>query len=133
MNEAGGKDAPQPESFWQRQLDQVVKNAGKEQKTAFSFYEFVGRPGGERNAQVLDIIKQLPKKQVTTVKDTIQKEVGASKAASRKVRSRRGSGGLLAKAPIPGTEGMATGLPILGEGGLGINETPLGGRKSQLG
>lgn len=45
--------------------------------------------------------------------------------ASRK-RLTRGTGGLVAKAALPGTEGMATGMPILGETGLGLTSSLLG-------
>jgi len=47
-------------------------------------------------------------------------------AESKATRKKRGTGGVLAKARIEG-EGPATGLPALGEGGLGITESILGG------
>lgn len=51
-------------------------------------------------------------------------ELESTKAAQKRLS--RGTGGLLAKAPIPGTEGMATGMPALGETGLGIVGSMLG-------
>ena len=56
---------------------------------------------------------------------------GAKQKAGNK-RLSRATGGLLAKSPILGVEGMLTGLPILGEGGLGIDSSSLGG-KTRLG
>jgi len=47
-------------------------------------------------------------------------------AESKATRKKRGTGGVLAKARIEG-EGPATGLPALGEGGLGITGSILGG------
>jgi len=51
------------------------------------------------------------------------KRIAAERQATRK---KRGTGGVLAKARIEG-EGPATGLPALGEGGLGITGSILGG------
>ena len=130
IKEAGGSNTAQPESFWQNQLDTVVKNAGKRQNTAYSFYEYTNRPGGQRNSQVLDTVKNLTKKQVTFVKNETQKSTGEKTAAVK--RSRRATGGLLSKVLTPGIQGMSTGLPILGEGGLGIDSSSLGG-KTRLG
>ena len=47
-------------------------------------------------------------------------------AESKATRKKRGTGGVLAKARIEG-EAPATGLPALGEGGLGITGSILGG------
>ena len=47
-------------------------------------------------------------------------------AEGKATRKKRGTGGVLAKARIEG-EGPATGLPALGEGGLGITGSILGG------
>lgn len=72
---------------------------------------------------VLDQISAQSKRQAEAIKAE-----GAKERAVRK-RLTRGTGGLLAKAQIPGTEGMATGLPVLGEGGLGVGSTMLGQRQ----
>jgi len=52
----------------------------------------------------------------------LKSETESKKVSSKKLR--RGTGGLLAKAVIG--EGIATGLPKLGEGGLGLTGTMLG-------
>lgn len=56
--------------------------------------------------------------------EKIKRETELTK--SKTMRKARGAGGLLAKAPIPGTEGMATGLPVLGQTGLSQTASILG-------
>ena len=52
----------------------------------------------------------------------VKRQVAEKKTA----RKKRGTGGVLAKARVEG-EAPATGLPSLGEGGLGLTDTILGG------
>lgn len=68
---------------------------------------------------------------ITTASQAATKKakVESAKSEATSKRLKRATGGLLAKAPIPGTEGMATGLPILGEGGLGLTASILGARQ----
>ena len=47
-------------------------------------------------------------------------------ATAAQKRLRRGTGGLVAKALVPGAEGVDTGLPALGQTGLGFGSTSLG-------
>jgi len=72
--------------------------------------------------------------------DTITKETKArtakTKAAFERAkkegampRKARGAGGVLAKAVLPGQEGAGTGMPILGETGLGIMGSVLGAKQ----
>ena len=53
-----------------------------------------------------------------------KKATATSEAAQRRLR--RGTGGLVAKALVPGAEGVDTGLPALGQTGLGLGTSMLG-------
>ena len=77
-------------------------------------------------AAQLDAIQSASKKSLQRTKS----EVAGLKSSNKRLS--RGTGGLVAKAAMPGTQGMSTGLPILGEGGLGIDSSSLGG-KTRLG
>ena len=77
-------------------------------------------------AAQLDAIQSASKKSLQRTKS----EVAGLKSSNKRLN--RGTGGLVAKAAMPGTQGMSTGLPILGEGGLGIGSSSLGG-KTRLG
>lgn len=60
-------------------------------------------------------------------KDTLKRtKADLDKLKASRKRLTRGTGGLVAKAALPGTEGMATGMPILGETGLGLTSSLLG-------
>lgn len=53
-----------------------------------------------------------------------KQETAKSEASQRRLR--RGTGGLVAKALVPGAEGVDTGLPALGQTGLGLGTSMLG-------
>jgi hypothetical protein len=53
-----------------------------------------------------------------------KQETAQSEASQRRLR--RGTGGLVAKALVPGAEGIDTGLPALGQTGLGLGTSMLG-------
>jgi len=126
IEQAGGRGTPQPESFWESQIDLATRLAGRPQNTGYSFYEYLNRPGGGRNPQVLEKIKELSKKGLETVKTETKREVGEYKASTRKLRRRGRAGGLVAKAVAPGMGPEATRLPALGEEGLGFVSNMLG-------
>jgi len=124
IEQAGGRGTPQPESFWQSQIDLATQLAGRAQNTGYSFYEYLNRPGGGRNPQVLEKIKELSTKELKTVKEETGRQTGELRAASRRIK--RARGGLVAKAVAPGMGPEATKLPALGEQGLGLISNMLG-------
>jgi len=108
--EAGGANTPQPESFWQKQIDLATRLAGRAQNTGYSFYEYLGRPGGGRNVQILEKIKELSQKGLKTVKEQVGREIGERRAVARKTRRTRGGGLLSTAQPLSGeTVGSAIG------------------------
>ena len=62
----------------------------------------------------------------TSKEQTSKLKREAETAKSKASRKARGTGGLTAKAILPGTEASASGLPILGETGLNAQSTILG-------
>jgi len=183
---AGGVGIFKSEDWWNKQLDQGIKQGFNETvtsrlgPTAFNgrgtfdykvkqkgydsatpiyeeYYGRRGRAGGPEqlpintpnvNPRFYTVRTRVIGYDATKVQDVTQgvlskisaqskrqgeiiKAEGAKQKAGNK-RLSRATGGLLAKSPILGLEGMATGLPILGEGGLGIGSSSLGG-KTRLG
>ena len=90
----------------------------KEKQYTSRFYDVFGSKREDFTAGELSDIESAARRGAEQAK-----RVAAESKATRK---KRGTGGVLAKARIEG-EGPATGLPALGEGGLGITGSILGG------
>lgn len=92
----------------------------KEKQYTSRFYDVYGSKRKDYTAGELSDIELAAKAGAKRVKA----ETEASKAAQKRLR--RGTGGLVAKAIEPGLSQEITGLPALGEGGLGITSSILG-------
>jgi len=79
-------------------------------------------------AKVVGVSKEKPKVAAPPEppKPTIQGRDAAAERRAARRRARAGTGGLLSKATIIGTDGSIEGLPVLGETGLGIRKSDLG-------
>jgi hypothetical protein len=77
-------------------------------------------------AKVVGVSKEKPKVVAAPPKPTIQGRDAAAERRAARRRARSGTGGLLSKATIIGTDGSIGGLPVLGETGLGIRKSDLG-------
>jgi len=80
-------------------------------------------------AKVVGVSKEKPKVVAAPPeppKPTIQGRDAAAERRAARRRARAGTGGLLSKATIIGTDGSIGGLPVLGETGLGIRKSDLG-------
>ena len=147
IKQAGGRNIFKSEDWWNDQYNKTIRQGISETYSERVNYNPLSSGGysniGGTNAFGMPQAVQRPQ-YVTKVrqKDLTQAQldsiIAASKASQKKSKSElestkaaqkrlsRGTGGLLAKAPIPGTEGMATGMPALGETGLGIVGSMLG-------
>ena len=147
---AGGTAIFKTEDWWNTQLNKQIREGYKETVTRqvnqnplsggynpgpniFGMYQAKPQPQyvttveqRDLTAAQLDAIQSASKKSLQRTKS----EVAGLKSSNKRLS--RGTGGLVAKAAMPGTQGMSTGLPILGEGGLGIGSSSLGG-KTRLG
>lgn len=85
-----------------------------------------------------DAVKQrdLSQSELDTITTETKARTAKTKAAFERAkkegatpRKARGAGGVLAKAVLPGQEGAGTGMPILGETGLGLMTSVLGAKQ----
>jgi hypothetical protein len=92
----------------------------KEKQYTSRFYDVYGSTREDYTAGELKDIEVAAKAGASRAKQ----ETATSEAAQRRLR--RGTGGLVAKALVPGAEGIDTGLPALGQTGLGLGTSMLG-------
>lgn len=147
---AGGRNVFKSEDWWNKQLDRQIQSKVESPLTLQEWF-VPGGYGGQWIRQEKDDRGRLSKSpqaytQVREIQTTEQRYLNPTELASiessarlqtekikqqakqsqaGKKRIARGSGGLAAKAILPGDQ-PATGLPALGETGLGFGTSTLG-------
>jgi len=149
---AGGGGVFKSEDWWSSQLDKAIK--GKFTKTTQEAKRPIGfearggardhsiisakpvygqRVGRNRPIQHWEVVRDVTKQALAGILKQSKQTTERVKSKSAKVKASRrrlsrATGGLLSKTRIPGTDGMSTGLPDLGAGGLGIVGSILGSK-----